>query len=239
MNELFLLAGVGLAAILSGAFGLAFPLIAGPLFLFEYRPAEALLLTASCTLLSNLLSALLLHRSLQYELRWRLIAPVLAGIPVGTEFVTHIQSAAVLKAGFGLLLVITSAFCMLPRTLIVLHERPLAEMTIGAVAGIIGGMFAAPAALPAIWLSLRDLGKLEIRAILQPLVILSQVVILVVLGLTGMIDLSGVKAVILYIPSIVAGVFLGVRVFNRLSSAAYGTAINVLVLISGVILIIK
>jgi uncharacterized protein len=239
MNQLLLLSGICLAAIVSGAFGLAFPLIAGPLFLLAYKPSEALLLTACCTLLSNILSAVLLRHSLVYEFRWRLIAPVLIGVPLGAELVMHIDSATMLRTGFGLLLIITTTFCLLPRKLTIRHEHQIAETIVGLAGGVIGGMFAAPVALSAIWLNLRGLGKLEIRAILQPLVILSQVVILIVLAVAGTVDLIAVKSVILYVPSMLVGVLFGVHAFNRISNVAFITAINVLVLISGVILVIK
>ena len=86
MTELYLSAGICFAGMLSGAFGVAFPLIAGPLFLLLYKPSDALLLTALCTLLSNLSSAVLLRHSIKYQLRWQLITPVLIGIPLGTAY---------------------------------------------------------------------------------------------------------------------------------------------------------
>ena len=42
--------GVLIAAIVSGATGLAFPLIATPIFLVDYAPPQAILITSLCSL---------------------------------------------------------------------------------------------------------------------------------------------------------------------------------------------
>jgi len=239
MNEPLLLAGICLAASLSGAFGLAFPLVAGPLFLLEYEPSKALLLTASCTLLSNLLSAAILHQTIKYELRWTLLAPVLIGVPIGTELLTRLANASGLRVGFGLLLIATASFCLLPWRFVVKGEHRALETIVGIFSGVIGGMFAAPVALPAIWLNLRGVRKLEIRAILQPLIIFSQVEIIAVMGITASIDAAAAQSVLLYVPSLVAEVILGIVAFNRISNEAFGKAVNVLVVITGFAILIR
>jgi uncharacterized membrane protein YfcA len=190
-------------------------------------------------LLSNVLSAVLLRNTVAFEFQWRLIAPVLVGIPLGTELVTRMQSGTLLRMGFGLLLAVTAVFCLLPRKATLTRDLPMSDSIIGVIGGVIGGMFAAPIALPAIWLNLRGFEKHQIRAILQPLVIFSQVVILAALGCSGAIDLNAMKAVVLYVPSLSVGVLLGVCTFNRVPNGAHHTAVNVLVLIAGVILIVK
>jgi uncharacterized membrane protein YfcA len=239
MNELFLSAGLGLAGVLSGAFNLAFPLIAGPLFLLLYKPSEALLLTALCTLLSNLFSAILLRHSIKYELRWQLITPVLIGIPLGTALVTHMETPAALRGGFGLLLAITSAACLLPRKAIIRREHSFAEVAVGILGGVLGGMFAAPIALPAVWLTMKGLDKIQVRALLQPLVIVGQIIIIIILCLTGSNQQNIVNTVGLYTPAVLLGVLCGVFIFKSISTRAYAMAVNVLVLVSGVILMLK
>jgi hypothetical protein len=79
-----------------------------------------------------------------------LITPVLIGIPLGTALVTHIETPAALRVGFGMLLAITSAVCLLPWKAIIRREHSLAEVIVGILGGVLGGMFAAPIALPAI-----------------------------------------------------------------------------------------
>jgi uncharacterized membrane protein YfcA len=54
-----------------------------------------------------------------------------------------------------------------------------------------------------------------------------------------MIDLIALKAVVMYLPSILIGAYLGVSIFKRLANDTFGRAIYVFVLISGVALIIS
>jgi uncharacterized protein len=239
MNELYLSTGICFAGVLSGAFGVAFPLIAGPLFLLLYKPSDALLLTALCTLLSNLSSAVLLRHSIKYQLRWQLIIPVLIGIPLGTALVTHIEAPTALRTGFGLLLAITSAVCLLPRKVIITGEHSLVDLIIGILGGVLGGMFAAPVALTATWLSMRGLEKMIIRALLQPLMILSQLIIVLSLCCTGSLRLHILYTVGLYIPALMLGVLCGVFIFNVISTSAYIKVVNVLILLVGIILIVE
>jgi uncharacterized membrane protein YfcA len=164
---------------------------------------------------------------------------VLIGVPLGTILVARLANASEFRAGFAVLLITTASFCLLPWRFVIKGEHPAIETIVGLFSGVIGGMFAAPVALPAIWLNLRAVKKLEIRAILQPLIIFSQVAIVAVMGITGSIDLGAVQCVLLYIPSLVAGVILGIVGFNRISNDAFGKALYVLAVITGFALLIR
>jgi uncharacterized protein len=76
--------GIFAAGMVSGTTGMAFPLIAGPIFLLVYTPAKAVALTAMCSLTGQVFSIALLRRSIDYELRLPLIAAGLVGVPLGT-----------------------------------------------------------------------------------------------------------------------------------------------------------
>jgi uncharacterized membrane protein YfcA len=239
MHQSFLALAILLSATLSGSVGLGFPLIAGPIFLWTYGPSEALLLTSLFTLLSNFLTTVFLHRSLEYEVRWHLILPLLLGLPVGFELLTHLKNSELLRAGFGSLLVMSTGFSLLPWRPHIKQDHPIVEKAIGLLSGVVGGIFAAPAVLPAIWLTLRGVDKKEMRAILQPLVLICQVALILLLVYSGAIKLAGFEVIAIYAPALVLGVLAGIYLFYRVSSRVYSTALSVLVLVSGMVLIFK
>ena len=237
MNHIFLATGIFVSATLSGSIGLGFPLIAGPIFLWIYGPSEALLLTSVFTLLSNILTTVCLRRSLEYTIRWQLILPLLIGLPFGFELLTHIENKSVLRSGFGALLVVSTAFSLLPWRPTIKGNHSVAEGLLGLFSGVLGGMFAAPAVLPAIWLTLRGMDKKEMRAILQPLVLIGQVALIFLLVHANAISIAGFEVVGIYAPALVLGVLAGIYLFDRVSTGLYTRAIAGLVLASGMILI--
>src|SRR5215469_9945617 len=79
VGRLAVFAGIAVAGAISGISGLAFPLIAGPIFLLVYPAPEAVALTAMCSLTGQLFSIALLWRVIGYEVRVPLIAAGLLG----------------------------------------------------------------------------------------------------------------------------------------------------------------
>jgi uncharacterized protein len=239
MHQAVLAIAILLSATLSGSVGLGFPLIAGPVFLWRYGPSEALLLTSSFTLLSNFLTTVFLRRSLEYSLRWQLILPVLVGLPVGFELLTHVKNDEALRAGFGSLLVISTGFSLLPWRPNIKQDHTITEGALGLFSGVVGGIFAAPAVLPAIWLTLRGVDKKEMRAVLQPLVLICQIALILLLIHAHAIKMAGFEVMAIYAPALVLGVLAGIYLFNHVSSQFYNKVVSALVLISSLVLVFK
>jgi uncharacterized membrane protein YfcA len=111
---------------------------------------------------------------------------------------------------------------------------------VGILGGIVGGMFAASITSQVIWLTMKGLEKVNIRALLQPLIMVSQMIIVILI----ICDSDSVKpnmlySVSLYMPAALLGALFGVSILKSISTNAYTTAINALIFISGVILIVK
>lgn len=104
---------------------------------------------------------------------------------------------------------------------------------------MVGGIFAAPAVLPAIWLTLRGVDKKEMRAILQPLILICQVALILLLLHAGAIKFVGFEVIAIYAPALVLGVLVGIYLFHRVSTQFYRRAISALVLLSGIVLVFK
>lgn len=120
--------GVFIAAIVSGATGLAFPLIATPIFLIDYAPPQAILITSLCSLSGQLLSIRLLRQTITYEIRWPLIFAGLFGVPFGT-FALLWWDGRIIRLGLGVLLAICGAWRL---ALVGWRAGPLSRLLFGA-----------------------------------------------------------------------------------------------------------
>ena len=97
---------------------LAFPTLAGPLFLLSFAPTEAVMLTALCSLTGQMVSFLSLRRTVPYVLRLRLIAGCMFGVPIGTTILLA-TNRHVIGVTIGILLVLTTAWMLVkPRVLV-------------------------------------------------------------------------------------------------------------------------
>jgi uncharacterized protein len=223
--------GVFIAAIVSGATGLAFPLIATPIFLVDYAPPQAILITSLCSLSGQLLSIQLLRQTISYEIRWPLIFAGLFGVPFGT-FALLWCDGRIIRLGLGVLLAICGAWRLSGGGRGGFRVC-YSERVIGVCGGLCGGMFGVSSAIPSIWLAMSGLDKTKQRAILQPYIIAVQCASLLVLLYNGTFTATVWQALELYLVPLVAGIFVGTFSFRLFSSEAYVRAVSGLVMLSG------
>lgn len=223
--------GVLIAAIVSGATGLAFPLIATPIFLADYAPPQAILITSLCSLTGQFLSIRLLRQTITYEIRWPLILTGLLGVPFGTYALLWCDGRIV-RFGLGALLVICGAWRLSGGRLRGFRVD-FSERLIGACGGLCGGMFGVSSAIPSIWLAMSGLDKERQRAVLQPYIIAVQCASLLALLFNGTFAPSVWQALEMYLMPLVAGIFVGTLSFRLFSSEAYARVVSGLVAVSG------
>jgi uncharacterized membrane protein YfcA len=215
----------------SGATGLAFPLIATPIFLVDHAPPQAVLITSLCSLTGQFLSIRLLRQAITYEIRWPLILTGLFGVPFGTWALLWCDGQIV-RLLLGTLLVVCGVWRLSGGRLRGFRVRD-SERVIGACGGICGGMFGVSSAIPSIWLANSGHDKERQRAILQPYIISVQCTSLLVLLYNGTFDRTVWHALAMYLVPLVAGIFVGTLGFRMFSSEAYARAVSALVVVSG------
>src|SRR5579864_7752732 len=116
LYSLFAIVGVLFAGAVSGATGVALPLIAGPVFLMVYVPVEAVALTALCSITGQLFSMALLRRAIVFELHPRLMASGLLGVPLGSVLLTGL-SPSMVHLSLGALIVLGGVWGLFSRRL--------------------------------------------------------------------------------------------------------------------------
>lgn len=237
-HALICIVGIFVAGSVSGATGLALPLIAGPLFLLTYSPVEAVALTALCSITGQLFSIALLRRAIAFEFRVRLLAPGLLGAPLGAALLTRLAPSMV-HYSLGALIVLGGVWGLFQPT--ARNPRPAgiaSEVLVGLTGGLTAGLVGASAVVPALWCAWRGLSKGQQRAIMQPYILAMQLASLTSLTAWGSLggELLDDYAVIL-VPLLI-GVGCGVSCFHFFSSVIVTRAVLSIVTLSGVALLL-
>ena len=217
-GRLAVLGGIFVAAAVSGISGLAFPLIAGPIFLLIYPAPEAVALTAICSLTGQLFSIALLWQEIGYRYRLPLIAAGLLGVPLGSALLCSCNPHAV-RVVFGALIVASGAWRLVRVETRAPRAPPLlSEALVGLAGGLTGGLVGASSVVPAMWCAASGLDKSRQRAITQPYILTMQAASLVSLWAWGALDGSVVSQYVDFVLPVLVGIGLGVAGFRGLSS---------------------
>jgi uncharacterized protein len=237
-GRLAVVGGIFVAGAVSGISGLAFPLIAGPIFLLIYPAPEAVALTAMCSLTGQLFSIALLWQAIGYRYRVTLIAAGLMGVPLGSALLCSCDPHAV-RVVFGALIV-ASGVWRLVRVKAQALRTPslLSEALAGLAGGLTGGLVGASSVVPAIWCAASGLDKSQQRAITQPFILTMQAASLVSLWAWGALEGSILGQYGDFVLPVLAGIGLGVAGFRGLSSSAATRVIMGAVTASGLSLVL-
>jgi hypothetical protein len=234
-------AGVFFAGFVSGLSGLAFPLIAGPIFLIVDPAPKAAALTAICSFTGQLFSIALLHQTIAYELRLPLIAAGLAGVPIGSTLLTR-SDPHLVRFALGLLIVLSGGWRLLgarARARIACAPSVWREAVVGLVGGLTGGLAGTSSVVPAIWCAARGLDKSRQRAITQPFILVMQTALLASLWGWGALDQNIARQYVDFVLPLLAGIGLGVVGFRALSSQAVTRLVMVVGAVSGFALLMS
>lgn len=234
---IFTFLSVFAGSLAAGLAGFAFSAISGAMLFHWLEPIQAVPLLLACSITTQLLSI----AQLWDTMRWRQCTPYLlgglAGIPVGAKLLQHFSPHA-FAAGFGILLVCYSVYMLFRPCFIIQSGGRLAEVAAGFAGGITGGATAFPGAVPTILCSVRGLAKTDQRGIVQPFIFLMQIATLVYFSKLGFFDAGTLTTYFWCMPAVVAGTWLGLRVFDRVDDAKFRRVVLIFLLISGITLVL-
>jgi len=238
-GRLAILAGIAVAGVVSGISGLAFPLIAGPIFLLIYPAPEAVALTAMCSLTGQLFSIALLWRVIGYEVRVPLIAAGLLGAPLGSALLCSFNPHCV-RVVLGVLIVLSGLWRSL-RVETRAKRTPslVSEVLVGLTGGLTGGLVGASSVVPAIWCAASGLDKSHQRAVTQPYILAMQAASLVSLWAWGALDRDILGQYADFVLPVLVGIGLGVAGFRALSTSAATRVVMAVVTASGLSLLLS
>jgi len=243
MTETLLLsAGALLAALVSGATGFGFALVATALWSHLLDPRLVTVLALVYLLLLNVGYLPFFWR----DIPWRRLAPFavggVLGVPLGA-WTLGLVPASQLRPALGALLLAYGGY-MLSRVRppqITLSPRAgrWSDAAVGLVGGFLGGLAGLSGFIPTIWCALRGGDKKSNRALVQAYILLTGVLgIAWVGGLVG-IDAEAQDRLLFGLPFVVVGGMLGLVVFSRLDTARFNRMVLWLLAVCGAILLVR
>jgi uncharacterized membrane protein YfcA len=235
---IFLLATFA-GAVVAGLSGFAFGLVAASIWLTILSPLQSATLIIAFGLIVQGYSVWKLRHALDWKKLWPFMAGAAIGVPVGVTLLTWANPAHV-RAGVGVLLVLYSLYGWFrPALKPVTGGGAAADAGIGFLNGVLGGMTGFAGILVTIWSGLRGWPKDQQRTVFQPVAVAIFLMSALWLGAKGAIAPDTIKLFAIGLPVLIAGTWLGMKLYGRLDEASFRKVVLVLLFISGVVLMFQ
>ena len=233
----FLWLGALLGSIAAGGTGFAFGLAASAIWLHRIDPLQSAMLIAGCGLMLHLTTIWQQRQHVEPARIWPFVAGGLVGVLIGVHFLAYTDAGA-LKIVLAVFLIAFGAYALLaPKLPAVTGGGRPADVSIGFIGGILGGLGGYSGVLPTIWTQLRGWPKEMARAVYQPYVIVMQAVTLA--GILWVArDRADLKLLVMILPPLFLGTWIGWKLYGKLDDRRFRQAIAVLLIASGFTLIV-
>lgn len=232
---LFLLAAF-MGGFASGLAGFAMGFVVAGIWLHLLTPIQTAALITGYGLWTQGYGVWKLRRSLA----WRQVAPFILGgtigVPLGTILLANFNPAH-LRMGVGVLLVVYAIYGLTQPVLKPVQAGVAADGAVGFLNGALCGLTGFPGFIITIWCQFRGWTKDMQRAVFQPVMLAAIVMTAISLGVSGAIAADTVKLYLLGLPALLAGLWLGFKLYGRLDDAAFRRLILLLLLLSGLALV--
>jgi uncharacterized protein len=178
---------------------------------------------------------------LRQALNWRILAPFIIGgvigVPIGTVLLTSLNPAY-LRIGVGVMLILYGSYGLARPELKRVQAGGLTDGGVGFLNGLVTGLTGLPGLVVTIWCQLRGWPKDVQRTIFQPVMLAAIVVNAASLTIAGAVTAETIKLYLLGLPALLAGLWIGFKLYGKLDDAAFRRVILVLLLLSGLALIV-
>jgi uncharacterized membrane protein YfcA len=222
-------------AFVAGLSGFAFGLVAASLWLYFLSPLQTATLIVAFGLIVQGYSVWKLRGSLDWRKLWPLLLGATIGVPIGVTLLTWADPHKV-RVGVGLLLIVYSVYALFRPALKPTTGGAVADASIGFLNGVLGGLTGLAGILVTIWSGLRGWPKDVQRAVFQPVAVFIFALSALWLGAKGTVTLETVKLFVIGLPFLIAGTWLGLKLFGRLNEAAFRKLVLALLFASGLAL---
>ena len=178
---------------------------------------------------------------LRHVLDWRTLAPFIIGgtigVPLGTLLLTYIDPAY-MRSGIGVLLVVYGIYGLTQPALKPVPAGPAADGGVGFLNGMLCGLTGFPGFIITIWCQLRGWSKDVQRAVFQPVMLAAIIATAISLSFTGVVTMEIAKLYVLGLPALLAGLWIGFKLYGKLDDVAFRKLVLVLLLVSGMSLLV-
>jgi uncharacterized membrane protein YfcA len=227
------------SATVSSIAGFAFSAICAAMLLpLIQEPVQVVRILLLSSIAIQSLSVWALRRSVDWWALFPFLTGGLFGLPIGLYLLLHIQPSYYVRL-LGMLLVLYGAY-MLFRKPLTVRSRPIHDAMVGVAGGVTGGLAAFPGAFVTIWCGMKGWDKARQRGVYQPFILVMQLLaLLMVQYVTPVMAGPGLGAdAWTFIPAALLGTCCGLAIFKRLTDWQFATAVNLLLIVSGLGLMI-
>ena len=238
VNYSFFLAATFTAALIAGLAGFAFGLVAAAVWLHILTPLQTATLIIGFGLVVQGISVWKLRHALRWTRLWPLLIGGALGVPLGVAILGWAHPDRV-RLGIGILLVLYCIHGLVrPPIKPIGNPRAAADAAVGFLNGILGGLTGLAGILTTIWCGLRGWPKDEQRAVFQPIGVAIFAMSGLWLAVREGISTDVIRLFVLGLPVLVAGTWLGLRLYGHIDEAGFRKIVLVLLLVSGIALVV-
>jgi uncharacterized membrane protein YfcA len=223
-------------AFVAGLSGFAFGLVAASLWLYILSPLQSTTLIVAFGLLVQGYSVWTLRDALDWQKLWPFIAGAAIGVPVGVTLLTWSDPRSV-RIAVGIILILYSFYAFFRPALKFSGGGRASDGAIGFLNGVLGGLTGLAGILVTIWCNLRGWPKDVQRTVFQPVAVAIFLMSALWLGARGRITTETAKFFAIGLPCLLAGTWLGLKLFGRIDETTFRKIVLALLLISGVTLL--
>jgi uncharacterized protein len=234
---LFILATF-LGGFVSGFSGFAMGIVVSGIWLHLITPIQTAALIAGYGLLTQGYGIAKLRHELSWQNIWPLVLGTAIGIPVGVMLLTHVNPGWV-RFGVGVLLVVYAIYSLARPALGPFKIGAPADIAIGICNGLVGGLTGLGGIVSTISCQLRGWSRDKQRAVFQPVLFAAFVIISISQLVVGSYTTETVKLYGIGLPFMIAGIWIGFRLYGTINDETFRKTVLVLVLIAGVSLIVS
>ncbi len=235
--SLFLIATFA-GAFVAGLSGFAFGLVAASLWLYILTPLQSATLIVGFGLLVQGYSVWKLRGALDWRKLLPFVIGAALGVPAGVALLTWSDPRSVRMAVGGLLVAYSLYGLFRPDLRPISAGGAAADATVGFVNGMLGGLTGLAGIVVTIWCGLRGWPKQVQRTIFQPVAVAVFLMSALWLGAKGTVTAETAKLFVMGLPCVVAGTWLGMKLFEYVDEATFRKIVLALLLISGALLVI-
>jgi hypothetical protein len=234
-----LCAGAAVGGAIFGVIGFAYGVLMSIFIHHAFAAPDVVFIVVGGAVILNLA---LLPR-FWHEIRWRAALPYMAGailgLPIGLWLLVTLEPRAI-RAAIALLIVAYGLFALrqqgrAPFRFAAGHGHAV-DGTVGFVGGVIGGVSGLGPLVPGVWYGLRGMSKVEQRSLAQPFGLFIQGVMVTWLITSSTVSRAAIEGLAIATPVMLAAAFLGLRVFDRLSTAHFQRSVVVLAIVGAAVL---
>ena len=222
----------------SGFSGFAMGLVVSGIWLHIITPVQTAALIAGYGLLTQGYGIAKLRHELMWQDVWPLTLGTAVGIPIGVMLLTHINPTY-LRFGVGALLCLYATYSLARPPIKTLKIVAPADIAIGISNGLLGGLTGLGGIISTISCQWRGWSKNKQRSVFQPVLFAAFVIISIAQLVAGSYTPETLKLYGIGLPFMVAGIWIGFKLYGAINEDTFRKAVLILVLLAGMSLIVS